>query len=100
VLLQPVFRVAVLAPSVYTGGLGPIVASHHGQVLGFDADPEARGWDVFEATVPGAAVPALANDVRAATQGVGRLSVRFDHYEELHGKAADRVVQERATEVA
>jgi elongation factor G len=43
VLLQPVFRVAIQAPSVYTGGMGPIVASHHGQVLGFDADPGGAG---------------------------------------------------------
>ena len=58
------------------------------------ADPEAKGWDVFQALVPGAALPGLANDIRAATQGVGRHEASFDHYEELHGKAADRVVQE------
>ena len=93
-LLQPVFRVAIHAPSVFTGALGPIVSAHHGQVQGFDADPEAKGWDVFQALVPGAALPGLANDIRAATQGVGRHEAAFDHYEELHGKAADRVVQE------
>ena len=94
VLLQPVFRVAIHAPSVFTGALGPIVSAHHGQVQGFDADPEAKGWDLFQALVPGAALPGLANDIRAATQGVGRHEAAFDHYEELHGKAADRVVQE------
>jgi elongation factor G len=100
VLLQPIFRLTIQAPSIYTGALGPIVSSHHGQVLGFDADPEGRGWDIFEALVPGAALAAIGNDIRAATQGVGRLSARFDHYEELHGKAAERVVQDRATELA
>ena len=100
VLLQPVYRIAIHAPALFTGGLGPIVASHLGQVLGFDADPAAKGWEIFEALVPGSALGGLANDVRAATQGVGWFEAAFDHYEELHGKAADRIVQDRAREPA
>ncbi len=100
VLLQPVFRLSIQAPSIYTGSLGPIISAQHGQILGFDTDPEGRGWDIFEALVPGSALGAIGNDIRAATQGVGRFTVAFDHYEELHGKAADRVVQDRATEIA
>ena len=38
--------------------------------------------------------------MRAATQGVGWFEAAFDHYEEMHGKAADRIVQERAKEPA
>jgi elongation factor G len=100
VLMQPVFRVAIHAPAVFTGSLGPIVASNAGQVLGFDVDPDAQGWEIFEALVPGSALGGLANDIRAATQGVGWFASAFDHYEELHGKAADRIVQERAKEPA
>ncbi|HET9069245.1 MAG TPA: elongation factor G, partial [Amaricoccus sp.] len=100
VLLQPVCRVAIHAPAVFTGSLGPIVSSHSGQVLGFDTDPDAKGWETFAALVPGSVLGALANDVRAATQGVGWFAADFDHYEELHGKAADRIVQERAKEPA
>ncbi|MFO1142901.1 MAG: elongation factor G [Amaricoccus sp.] len=100
VLLQPIYRIAIHAPAQFTGSLGPIVSSHLGQVLGFDADPAAKGWEIFEAVVPGSALGALANDVRAATQGVGWFDARFDHYDELHGKAAERIVQERAKEPA
>ena len=100
VLMQPVYRVAIHAPAVFTGSLGPIVASHSGQVLGFDADADNKGWEIFQALVPESALGGLANDVRASTQGVGWFDVAFDHYEELHGKAADRIVQERAQEPA
>ncbi len=100
VLLQPVFRITIHAPAMFTGALGPIVASNSGQVLGFDTDAEATGWERYEALVPGSALGAIANDVRAATQGVGWFEGSFDHYEELHGKAADRVVQERSKEPA
>ena len=100
VLLQPIYRIAIHAPAQFTGSLGPIVSSHLGQVLGFDADPAAKGWEIFEAIVPGSALGALANDVRASTQGVGWFDARFDHYDELHGKAAEKIVQERAKEPA
>jgi elongation factor G len=100
VLLQPVVRVAIHAPAMFTGSLGPIVSSHAGQVLGFDADPGCRGWEIYEALVPGSALEGFGNDIRAATQGVGWFASTFDHYEELHGKAADRIVQERAREPA
>ncbi|HRO10075.1 elongation factor G [Amaricoccus sp.] len=100
VLLQPVCRVAIHAPALFTGSLGPIISSHAGQVLGFDTDPDAKGWERFEALVPGSVLGPLANDVRAATQGVGWFESSFDHYEELHGKAADRIIQERAKEPA
>jgi len=69
-------------------------------VLGFDADPDAKGWEIFRAVVPESALGGLANDVRAATQGVGWFRAEFDYYDELHGKAADKVVQERAKESA
>jgi elongation factor G len=100
VLLQPIHRVAIHAPVVFTGGFGPIVSALHGHPLGFAPDPEAKGWEIFEALLPAAALPGLANDVRAATQGVGYFSAVFDHYEEMHGKAAERVVQEHAREPA
>ena len=50
--------------------------------------------------MPGSALGGIANDIRAATQGVGWFEAAFDHYDELHGKAADRIVQERAREPA
>ncbi len=100
VLLQPIFKISIHAPAVFTGSLGPIVASHSGQVLGFDADPDNKGWEIFQSLVPGSALGGLANDIRAATQGVGWFDSAFDHYEEFHGKAADRIVQDRAKEPA
>ena len=100
VLLQPVFKVAIHAPAAFTGAISPIVSAHLGQVLGFDADPDAKGWEVFAALIPGAALADLANDSRAATQGVGSFEAAFDHYEELHGKAAERIVQDHAREPA
>ncbi|MGF1658680.1 MAG: elongation factor G [Rubrimonas sp.] len=93
VLLQPIHKVTIHAPSVFVGALSPLVSGMKGQILGFDRDPDARGWDVFRCLAPGAALDELAGALRGATQGVGRFEAEFDHYEEIYGKEADRIAE-------
>jgi elongation factor G len=96
VLLQPIHRVDIHAPSVFTGGLSALVTGLKGQILGFDRDGEAAGWDLFRALLPAAALPDLAPQLRATTQGTGRFEHSFDHYEEVYGKEAERIGREFA----
>ncbi|QND52350.1 elongation factor G [Phyllobacterium sp. 628] len=96
VLMQPVFRVEIHIPSMFSGSLVPIVSSFKGQVLGFDRDETAKGWDIFRAIIPGAALDDLARSLRAATQGIGHFSKAFDHFEELYGKEADAIINAHA----
>jgi elongation factor G len=93
VLMQPVFRSEIHIPSVYSGSLVQIVSALKGQVLGFDRDETAKGWDIFRALVPGGALDELARSLRSATQGIGYFSKTFDHFEELYGKEADAIVK-------
>jgi elongation factor G len=92
VLMQPIFRVDIHIPSIYSGSLVPIVSAFKGQVLGFDRDDSAKGWDVFRALVPGSVLDELARSMRSATQGIGYFSKTFDHFEELYGKEADAII--------
>ncbi|CAN7444290.1 elongation factor G [Phyllobacterium sp. LjRoot231] len=96
VLMQPIFRVEIHIPSIYSGSLVPIVSAFKGQVLGFDRDETAKGWDIFRALVPGSALDELARSLRSATQGIGTFSKAFDHFEELYGKEADAVISAHA----
>jgi elongation factor G len=100
VLMQPVSRVEIHIPSVYSGGLVAIVSSLKGQVLGFDRDETAKGWDIFRALVPGSALDELARSLRSATQGIGYFTKAFDHFEELYGKEADAIVSAHGTPAA
>ncbi|ANL56184.1 UNVERIFIED_ORG: elongation factor G [Rhizobium esperanzae] len=95
VLMQPIFRTEFHIPSAYSGSLVQIVAALNGQVLGFDRDEAAKGWDIFRALVPGGALEDLARSLRSATQGIGYFSKTFDHFEELYGKEADAIVKAR-----
>ncbi|TVQ55401.1 MAG: elongation factor G [Rhodobacteraceae bacterium] len=94
VLLQPVHMVEIHAPSVFTGGLSTLISGLKGQILGFDRDGDAAGWDLFRCLLPEAMLPDLAPQLRAATQGVGRFETRLDHYEEVYGKEAERISRE------
>jgi elongation factor G len=93
VLMQPVFRSEIHIPSIYSGSLVQIVSALKGQVLGFERDETAKGWDIFRALIPGVALDDLARALRSATQGIGYYSKIFDHFEELYGKEADAIVR-------
>ncbi|MBB3454822.1 elongation factor G [Rhizobium sp. BK313] len=98
VLMQPIFRSEIHIPSVHSGSLVQIVSALKGQVLGFDRDEAAKGWDIFRALVPGSALDDLARALRSATQGIGYFSKAFDHFEELYGKEADAIVRAHETQ--
>lgn len=97
VLMQPVFRIEVHIPSVFSGSLVQLVSALKGQVLGFDRDESAKGWDIFRALVPGGVLEELGRSLRSATQGIGYFSRSFDHFEEMYGKEADAIVRAHGT---
>ncbi|MCY3875871.1 MAG: elongation factor G [Rhodobacteraceae bacterium] len=100
VLLEPIFEVRFRAPSVFTGALNPMISSMRGQILGFDREADAEGWDVVRALMPGTSLEGLINNLRSATQGVGRYEADFAHFQELYGREADEIVERRAEENA
>ncbi|MCX8509504.1 MAG: elongation factor G, partial [Rhodobacteraceae bacterium] len=96
VLLQPVERVDVHIPSIYSGAMVSLISTLKGQVLGFDRDPECRGWDIFRALLPASAEEELVAGLGAATQGTAWHATSFDHYEELYGREAERISKNHA----
>jgi len=82
VLLQPIMKIDIHVPSVFSGGLVPVVSGLKGQVLGFEAHESAAGWDVFQALLPLAAEDALFNALAGATRGTSWFTSSFDHYQE------------------
>jgi elongation factor G len=99
VVLQPIDRVAIHLPSVWSGALVGLVSSLKGQVLGFEAHPTARGWDVFRALIPAAAEDELFQSLGGLAHGTGWCEAELDHYEELHAEEAERVRKAQAEAV-
>ncbi len=100
VLLQPIDQVEIHVPSIYAGSLVAVVSSLKGQVQGFDPHPTAKGWDVFRALVPSPMLDELFQSLGGLTHGTAWMGARFDHYEEIHGKEAEKIQSERAEALA
>ena len=82
-VLHPVLSVEIHVPSDFTGGLVQLVSGLKGQVLGFEANPDASGWDVFRALVPASSEEDLWQALGSATRGTAWFESVLDHYEEL-----------------
>jgi elongation factor G len=93
VLLEPVLKVEIAVPSEATPRVNGIVSQRRGQLLGFDARPGWKGWDVVEALIPQSEIRDLIIELRSATAGVGTFKSHFDHLAELAGKVADQIVE-------
>ena len=89
-VLQPIERVDIHVPSIFAGGLTPKIAGLKGQVLGFETNPEAAGWDIFSALLPAASRDDLFRSLGSATRGTAWAETKFDHYEEVYGNVGTK----------
>jgi len=92
-VLQPIMRVDIHVPSIFAGGLAPTISSLHGQVLGFESNPNAKGWEIFSALLPASAHEGLFRALASATKGTAWAESGFDHYEEI---SLDKIEKPRA----
>lgn len=83
-VLQPIRRIKIEVPSIYSGALVPLISGLHGQVLGFRNNPDAAGWDIFEALLPESAETELFQSLGANTRGTAWYASELERYEEMH----------------
>ncbi len=79
--------VEISVPNAFTSRVQRIVSGRRGQILGYDAKPDWPGWDVVSAHMPQSELHDLIVELRSVTLGVGTFADRFDHLQELTGKA-------------
>ena len=94
VLLEPILKVMVAAPSDATPRIQRLISGRRGQLLGFDARAGWNGWDEVSALMPEAEIADMIVEIRSVTQGVGTFRTEFDHLQELAGRTAERIVEE------
>lgn len=95
ILLEPIYKVRISAPSAFTSNIQSLISGRRGQILGFDAKAGWKGWDEVQAHMPQSEIQDLVIELRSLTQGVGTFEFEFDHLQELQGRLADQVVQHR-----
>jgi elongation factor G len=89
ILLEPIASLEVTCPDEYMGDIIGDVSSRRGKVLGTEAKGRSQ---VIKAQVPLAEVLRYAVDLESITAGRGAFTMSFDHYEEVPGNLADKIV--------
>ena len=92
VLLEPILSVTVLAPSEYTAKVLQLISGKRGQIQGFEASEEWKGWDQVTAYLPQAEMHDLIVELRSLTMGVGFFQWDEDHLQEVPDKLRDAVL--------
>lgn len=92
VLLEPILSVTVLAPSEYTAKVLQLISGKRGQIQGFEASEEWKGWDQVTAYLPQAEMHDFIVDLRSLTMGVGFFQWDEDHLQEVPDKLRDAVL--------
>ena len=95
VLLEPILSVVITVPSTFTSKAQRVISGRRGQILGYQAKEGWKGWDIVQAFLPEAEMSDLIVELRSLTMGVGTFSWKFDHLQELTGRPAEKVVEER-----
>ena len=90
VLLEPIMAVAVRVPEQYMGEVNRDLNGRRGRVLGLDS---GDGVQVISAQVPQAELFSYATELRSLTGGRGTFSAVLDHYEDVPGNLAEKIIE-------
>ena len=92
VLLEPIMKVAVIAPDEYLGTVIGDITARRGQIQGQEARSGAQQVD---ALVPLANMFGYATDLRSSTQGRGQYTMEPHSYTEIPKSIREKIVEER-----
>lgn len=92
VLLEPVYNLNVTCDDSMMGDVIGDLNTKRGRILGMQSVEE--GMSVVSAQVPYSEITEYAVDLRALTQGLGTFEMKFDHYEDVPAKMAEKIIAE------
>jgi elongation factor G len=92
VLIEPIMKLTITVPEMYTGDITSDLNTKRGRVLGMNP---ANGINVIEAQAPYAELLRYALNLRSLTQGRGSFAMEFDHYEEVPAHLSQKIVAEK-----
>lgn len=93
VLLEPIYNLDVTCPDGMMGDVIGDLNSKRGRILGMQ--PIEEGLSLVSAQVPYSEISEYAVDLRAITQGQGSFEMKFDHYEDVPAKLAEKIIADR-----
>jgi elongation factor G len=91
-LMEPIYALEIIVPDQFAGDVMSDMSTRRGRVLGML--PAGNGKTAISVHAPLAEIQRYATDLKAITQGRGRFSTSFLHYEEVPGHMVDHVVEQ------
>jgi elongation factor G len=95
-LLEPIMLVEIRVPEAYMGEVNRDLNGRRGRVLGMDTD---GGTQVITAHVPLAEMANYAIELRSLAQGRGSFTMKLDHYDDVPGHIAEKVIESHRKEL-
>jgi elongation factor G len=95
-LLEPIMAVEIRIPEAYMGEVNRDLNGRRGRVLGMDTD---GGMQVISAHVPLAEMANYAIELRSLAQGRGSFTMNLDHYDDVPGHIAEKVIESHRKEL-
>jgi elongation factor G len=89
--------VEIRVPDAYMGEVNRDLNGRRGRVLGMDTDGDMQ---VIIAQIPQAELFNYATELRSLAQGRGSFTSRLDHYEDVPGHIAEKVIEAHQREQA
>lgn len=80
-IMEPIYALEITVPEQFAGDIMSDMNTRRGRVMGMM--PGENGRTTISATAPMAEMLRYATDLRSMTQGRGRFTMRFDHYEDV-----------------
>lgn len=90
VLMEPYYNLDVYCADSMTGDVISDLNTKRGRILGMQTCED--GLCCVKAQVPYAEITEYAVDLRAITQGLGTFEMKFDHYEDVPARIAEKII--------
>ena len=95
-LLEPIMAVEIRIPDAYMGEVNRDLNGRRGRVLGMDTDGDIQ---IITAHVPQAELFNYATELRSLAQGRGSFRATLDHYDDVPGHIAEKVMDAHRKEL-
>ncbi|MGN1342971.1 MAG: elongation factor G [Traorella sp.] len=89
ILLEPIVTAKVVVPEEYTGAIMGDFNKRRGTIVGMDMENHHQ---VITALVPLAEMMKYPTDLRSMTQGRGKYTQVFDHYDPVPSNIAEKII--------
>lgn len=94
VILEPVGNLSVTVPDNMMGDIIGDINKRRGKVMGMNPSEDLKGYSIVDAEVPQSEMGNYTIVLRAATQGRGSFTYKFDRYSEAPANVAQKIIDE------